>query len=281
MWMLAYKFSGKIIRFYVVCIGWFFMIADICANLNFRCDVIYEYRHMFLTGAVATVVITVIATLFGTILGTIGALMRIMRFENGNVFMRAFAWLCRTISWLYITFFRGTPMYVQIFIWYFVWFVALVHPQHGLIVSGAEAVALRREYGAWIAGCLALTANTGAYITEIFRAGIQSIDKGQMEAARSLGLTYPQAMRFIILPQALRRMLPPLANEFITLLKDSSLLAMIAVPELAYVQKTISGRYSIYEEPLYTVALVYLAMTICLSTFFSWLEKRFSTGHRK
>ena len=170
--MLAYKFSGKIIRFYVVCIGWFFMIADICANLNFRCDVIYEYRHMFLTGAVATVVITVIATLFGTILGTIGALMRIMRFENGNVFMRAFAWLCRTISWLYITFFRGTPMYVQIFIWYFVWFVALVHPQHGLIVSGAEAVALRREYGAWIAGCLALTANTGAYITEIFRAGI-------------------------------------------------------------------------------------------------------------
>ena len=255
MWMLAYKFSGKIIRFYVVCIGWFFMIADICANLNFRCDVIYEYRHMFLTGAVATVVIT--------------------------VFMRAFAWLCRTISWLYITFFRGTPMYVQIFIWYFVWFVALVHPQHGLIVSGSEAVALRREYGAWIAGCLALTANTGAYITEIFRAGIQSIDKGQMEAARSLGLTYPQAMRFIILPQALRRMLPPLANEFITLLKDSSLLAMIAVPELAYVQKTISGRYSIYEEPLYTVALVYLAMTICLSAFFSWLEKRFSTGHRK
>ena len=156
-----------------------------------------------------------------------------------------------------------------------------MHPQHGLIVSGSEAVALRREYGAWIAGCLALTANTGAYITEIFRAGIQSIDKGQMEAARSLGLTYPQAMRFIILPQALRRMLPPLANEFITLLKDSSLLAMIAVPELAYVQKTISGRYSIYEEPLYTVALVYLAMTICLSAFFSWLEKRFSTGHRK
>ena len=102
-----------------------------------------------------------------------------------------------------------------------------------------------------------------------------------MEAARSVGLTYPQAMRFIILPQALRRMLPPLANEFITLLKDSSLLAMIAVPELAYVQKTISGRYSIYEEPLYTVALVYLAMTICLSAFFSWLEKRFSTGHRK
>ena len=94
-------------------------------------------------------------------------------------------------------------------------------------------------------------------------------------------MTYPQAMRFIIMPQALRRMLPPLANEFITLLKDSSLLAMIAVPELAYVQKTISGRYSIYEEPLYTVALVYLMMTICLTMFFTWLEKRFNAGHRK
>ena len=257
------------------------MISEICTNLHFRCDVIYEYRHMFLMGAVATVLITVIATLFGTILGMIGALMRIMRFENGNVFMRVFAWVCRKISWLYITCFRGTPLYVQIFIWYFVWLVALVHPQHGLIISGPDAMTLRREYGPWIAGCLALTANTGAYITEIFRAGIQSIDKGQMEAARSLGMTYPQAMRFIIMPQALRRMLPPLANEFITLLEDSSLLAMIAVPELAYVQKTISGRYSIYEEPLYTVALVYLMMTICLTMFFTWLEKRFNAGHRK
>ena len=257
------------------------MISDICTNLHFRCDVIYEYRHMFLTGAISTVVISLIATMGGSVLGLIGALMRIIRFEKGNVFTRAFAWLCRSISLLYITCFRGTPLYVQIFIWYFVWFVALVHPEHGWLVSGEDAVALRREYGAWIAGIAALTTNSGAYITEIFRAGIQSIDKGQMEAARSLGMTYPQAMRFIIVPQALRRMLPPLANEFITLLKDSSLLAMIAVPELAYVQKTISGRYSIYEEPLYTVALVYLLMTICLTAFFSWLEKRFNAGHRK
>ena len=82
---------------------------------------------------------------------------------------------------------------------------------------------LRRNYGALIAGTLALSVNAGAYITEIFRAGIQSIDRGQVEAARSLGLSYPQAMRHIILPQAVRRMLPPFGNEFITLLKDSSL----------------------------------------------------------
>ena len=169
---------------------------------------------------------------------------------------------------------------MQIFIWYYVWSVALIHPEYGWLISGQQAVDLRRDYGAITVGILALTANAAAYITEIFRAGILSIDKGQMEAARSLGLTYPQAMRFVILPQAFRRMLPPLANEFITLLKDSSLLSAIAVPELSYVQRTISGRFSIYEEPLYTVALVYLLMTICLSWFFSSLEKRYNPQRR-
>jgi polar amino acid transport system permease protein len=181
---------------------------------------------------------------------------------------------------IYVTLFRGTPLFVQIFIWYFIWAVALINPTDGWLISGDLAVELRRNYGALIAGTLALTVNAGAYITEIVRAGIQSIDKGQIEAARSLGLTYPQAMRHVILPQAFRRMLPPLANEFITLLKDSSLLSAIAVAELAYVQRTISGRFSIYEEPLYTIALIYLAMTMCLSWLFSWLEKRYNTAQR-
>ena len=101
-----------------------------------------------------------------------------------------------------------------------------------------------------------------------------------VEAARSLGLTYPQAMRYVILPQALRRMLPPLASEFITLLKDSSLLSVIAVAELAYVQSTISGRYSVYEEPLYTVALIYLLMTTFLGWVFLRLENRYNPQHR-
>ena len=87
-------------------------------------------------------------------------------------------------------------------------------------------------------------------------------------------------MRFIILPQALRRMLPPIANEFITLLKDSSLVSAIAVAELAYVQKTISGRYSIYEEPLYTIALIYLIMTMCLSWIFTRLEKKYNANQQ-
>ncbi|QEY26994.1 amino acid ABC transporter permease [Neisseria zalophi] len=249
--------------------------------MNFRFDIIYEYREMFFYGALTTLGLTVVATLGGTILGLFGALARIIRFEKGNLLTRAIAWLLRTISLIYVTLFRGTPLFVQIFIWFNVWAVALIHPNDGLLISGELASELRRNYGALIAGGLALIFNAGAYITEIFRAGIQSIDRGQIEAARSLGMTYPQAMRYVILPQALRRMLPPLANEFITLLKDSSLLSAIAVAELASVQAAISGRYSIFDTPLYTVALIYLAMTMCLGWLFSRLEKRYSTtGHR-
>lgn len=236
---------------------------------------LYEYRMMFVFGALTTLGITVASVVGGTVLGLFGALARIARTEKGGPALQAGAWLLRSLSSLYVTLFRGTPLFVQIFIWHFVWLAALVHPQDGLLISGDLAAELRRNHGALIAGVLALTVNAGAYITEIIRAGIQSIDKGQMEAARSLGLSYAQAMRYVILPQALRRMLPPFANEFITLLKDSSLLSAIGVAELAYVQKTISGRYSIYDEPLYAVALIYLIMTMLLGWLFSVLEKKY------
>ena len=244
-------------------------------------QIIWEYPQMFLTGALMTLKLTTVAVLGGSVLGLFGALARIIRFEKGGVFLRGIAWLLRTLSLIYVTLFRGTPLFVQIFIWHFVWSVALVNPADGWILSGDAAAEVRRNYGPLVAGVLALTVNAGAYITEIFRAGIQSIDRGQMEAARSLGLTYAQAMRYVILPQALRRMLPPLANEFITLMKDSSLLSAIAVAELAYVQSTISGRYSIYEAPLYTVALIYLILSMGLSWIFARLEKKYNTAHQR
>ena len=244
-------------------------------------QIIREYRQMYLTGALMTLKLTTVAVLGGSVLGLFGALARIIRFEKDGVFLRIVAWLLRTLSLIYVTLFRGTPLFVQIFIWHFVWSPALVHPVDGWILSGDVAAEVRRNYGPLVAGVLALTVNAGAYITEIFRAGIQSIDRGQMEAARSLGLTYAQAMRYVILPQALRRMLPPLANEFITLMKDSSLLSAIAVAELAYVQSTISGRYSIYEAPLYTVALIYLILSIGLSWIFARLEKKYNTAHQR
>ena len=248
--------------------------------MDFRFDIIYEYRWMFFYGALTTLGLTVVATAGGSVLGLLLALARMIYLEKAGAPMRALAWVLRKFSLLYVTLFRGTPLFVQIVIWAYVWFPFFVHPTDGLLINGDEAVEIRRSYGALIAGSLALIANSGAYICEIFRAGIQSIDRGQMEAARSLGLSYSQAMRYVILPQALRRMLPPLASEFVTLLKDSSLLSVIAVAELTYVQKTISGRYYIYEEPLYTIALIYLLMTTFLGWVFLRLESRYNPQHR-
>ena len=248
--------------------------------MDFRFDIIYEYRWMFFYGVLTTLGLTVVATAGGSVLGLLLALARMIYLEKAGAPMRALAWVLRKFSLLYVTLFRGTPLFVQIVIWAYVWFPFFVHPTDGLLMNGNEAKVFRNSYGALVAGSLALIANSGAYICEIFRAGIQSIDRGQMEAARSLGLSYSQAMRYVILPQALRRMLPPLASEFVTLLKDSSLLSVIAVAELTYVQKTISGRYYIYEEPLYTIALIYLLMTTFLGWVFLRLESRYNPQHR-
>ena len=234
----------------------------------------------FFYGALTTLGLTVVATAGGSVLGLLLALARMIYLEKAGAPMRALAWVLRKFSLLYVTLFRGTAAVVQIVIWAYVWFPFFVHPTDGLLMNGNEAKVFRNSYGALVAGSLALIANSGAYICEIFRAGIQSIDRGQMEAARSLGLSYSQAMRYVILPQALRRMLPPLASEFVTLLKDSSLLSVIAVAELTYVQKTISGRYYIYEEPLYTIALIYLLMTTFLGWVFLRLESRYNPQHR-
>ena len=234
---------------------------------------------MFFYGVLATLGITVVATIGGSILGLLLALARLVNPEKAGAPIRALAWVLRKISFVYVALFRGTPLLAQVIIWAFVIFPFFVHPTDGALISGESAINFRRSYGPLIAGVMALIANSGAYVCEIFRAGIQSIDKGQMEAARSLGLTYTQAMRYVILPQALRRMLPPLAGEFITLLKDSSLLSVIAVPELMSVQKAITGQYSIFQEPLYTVALIYLVLTSVLGWVFLRLERRYNVKH--
>ena len=244
--------------------------------MDFRFDIIYEYRWMFFYGVLATLGITVVATIGGSILGLLLALARLVNPEKAGAPIRVLAWVLRKISFVYVALFRGTPLLAQVIIWAFVIFPFFVHPTDGALISGESAINFRRSYGPLIAGVMALIANSGAYVCEIFRAGIQSIDKGQMEAARSLGLTYTQAMRYVILPQALRRMLPPLAGEFITLLKDSSLLSVIAVPELMSVQKAITGQYSIFQEPLYTVALIYLVLTSVLGWVFLRLERRYN-----
>jgi len=149
---------------------------------------------------------------------------------------------------------------------------ALVHPDGGLLLSGDTAREFRQEYGAFFSGALALTLNAGAYISEIFRAGIQSIHRGQTQAAYSLGLDHVQSMRFVVVPQALRRMVPPLVNEGVTLIKDSSLVSAIGLAELALAARTVAGAYSRYWEPYLAISAIYLVLTLLLSQLAKKLE---------
>jgi polar amino acid transport system permease protein len=146
------------------------------------------------------------------------------------------------------------------------------------LVSGEAARTIRQDYGAFFSGVLALTLNAGAYISEVVRAGIQSIDRGQSEAARSLGLSFRQTMQYVVLPQAFRRMLPPLGNNAIALLKDSSLVSAIGLSELAYAARTVAGTYSRYWEPYLTIALVYWMLTLVLAAMVKRLERRYGRG---
>ena len=183
------------------------------------------------------------------------------------------AWqLLRGATRAYVGFFRGTPLFVQILLVHFALMPTLVQPEGGLLLSGEAARAFRQEHGAFFSGALALTLNAGAYISEILRAGIHSIHGGQTQAAYSVGLTHGQAMRYIVLPQALRRMVPALVNEAVSLVKDSSLVSAIGLAELALAARTVAGAYSRYWEPYLLISAVYLAITLTLSALARRLE---------
>ncbi|MCL6262764.1 MULTISPECIES: amino acid ABC transporter permease [Craterilacuibacter] len=247
--------------------------------MEMRWGMIVEYAPLFIDGAVMTLVITLIAVVFGSLIGLFMGMARLASAPHG--FARFF--LEYFVKWpatAYVTFFRGTPLFVQILLAHFALMPALIHPVDGLLIDGDLAREIRQNYGAFISGLLALTLNAGAYITEIFRAGIQSIDKGQVEAARSLGLTYGQAMRFVVVPQAFRRMLPPLGNEAIMLLKDSSLVSAIGLAELAFAARTVAGVYSRYWEPYLTISFMYLALTMLMAWGLSRLEKHYQLASR-
>ena len=219
---------------------------------DFRWDIIWNYRNFYITGIWVTLALTIVGYI-------------------GGVFFGVFLGLAQTsknklIYWpakIYVDVFRGTPMLVQIYIIH----LALIPTIFG------------QSYGWFISGAAALVLNSAAYNAEIFRAGIQSIDKGQMEAARSLGLTHSQAMRKVILPQAIRRMVPPLGNEFITLLKDSSLVNVIAATDILYASKMVVGTYSRVWEPYLFAAFLYLVMTFIVTKVISYIEHRFSIDY--
>lgn len=197
-----------------------------------------------LVGLYITLKISVISIFFAIIIGIVAGILRI----SGNPILKKL-----TIT--YIELIRGTPLLVQIFIFYF--FIGTV-----------------LNLDRFSAGVASLAIFAGAYIAEIVRAGIQSISKGQMEAARTLGMSYYQAMRYIVLPQALKRTLPPMAGQFISLIKDSSLVSVISITDLTKAgREVVTSTFSPFEV-WFTVAIMYLVLTSTLSFVVQLLERR-------
>ncbi|WP_026074600.1 amino acid ABC transporter permease [Brevibacillus massiliensis] len=218
-------------------------------------SVVYEYRELFIRGFFYTIVLTSVGIACGTVLGLFFGLGKM----SSNPILSVPALV-------YVEIFRGTPLFVQIL---------LIH--YAIIPSIWELFSTEPPPSALFTGFVALSLNAAAYIAEIFRAGIQSIDVGQMEAARSLGMTKGLAMRLIVIPQAFVRMLPALGNEFIALLKDSSLLAIIATSELAFAGMTVAKSTFERYPPYLTIAAIYLILTLFLSrVVVRGLEKRYT-----
>jgi polar amino acid transport system permease protein len=221
-----------------------------------------EFKDIFffiLPGLKITVIVTIISYVLMLIVGMFGALGRLSK-----------NFIFHGLASLYVEIIRGIPLLVQLIVWYYV-FPSIVQ---GIGDSMGIAALSNFRVDAVVTAIIGLTFCYGAYMTEIFRAGIQSIPKGQMEAARSLGMNYIQAMRHIILPQAIRVVLPPVGNEFVSLLKDSSLVSAVAVADMT---RRGYEHMSIHFNPIPVwlfIALMYLIMTLFSSRLVSWLEKR-------
>ena len=215
-------------------------------DINF--SLIWDALPLLLAGAGITIEITALSVGFGLLIGMTVGIARLASIKPVRYFANC-----------YVDFIRGTPLLVQIFLIYF-----------------ALPMLTGQRIDPFIAAISACSINSGAYVAEIFRGGIQSIDKGQMEAGRSLGMTWMQTMRYIIVPQAFKRVIPPLGNEFIAMLKDSSLVSVIGFEELTRRGQLIIARtYSSFEIWL-TVAFIYLIMTFAISRLVDALERRYN-----
>ena len=213
--------------------------------MDLRWNILAGYGPLFLSGLWTTIELTLVALTAGLAVGI--ALGLVATSDSAPTpttwAARVGMKLARALTLGYVTFFRGTPLFVQILLVHFALMPALIHPDGGLFLSGDVAREFRQSHGAFFSGCLALTLNAGAYISEIFRAGIQSVARGQTQAGYSLGLTHAQTMRVVVLPQAFRRMVPALVNEGVSLIKDSSLVSAIGLAELALAARTVAGAY--------------------------------------
>ncbi|AYW48640.1 ABC transporter permease [Tetragenococcus osmophilus] len=208
-----------------------------------------EYYPYYLSGTGYTILLALIGVLFGIILGTIFALMKLSSIK-----------LLRALASIYIEYVRGTPLLVQIFIVYF--------------GTGMLGFDLSR----FVAGCIALSLNSAAYVAEIIRAGINGVNKGQMEAGRSLGMNRIQAMRYVIFPQAIKNILPALGNELVTVIKESSVISVIGVSELIFQAGNVQGASFKPFLPYLIVSLIYFVLTFTLSRLLGLAERKLKSS---
>ncbi|MDD7630172.1 MAG: amino acid ABC transporter permease [bacterium] len=221
---------------------------------SFYNSVIYDDRYKYIfEGLFHTILIALFAVIIGIIIGIVIAIIR-NNYEVNKKFR-----VLNSISKIYVDIIRGTPVILQLMIIYYVIFKSV-------------------NINILIVGVIAFGINSGAYVSEIIRAGINSIDKGQMEAGLSLGLKYGEVIRLIILPQAIRNILPALGNEFITLLKETSVGAYIGIVELTKASDIIASRTYDYFFPLIIIAIIYLIMTLGLSKLVNVMERRLNNA---
>ena len=220
--------------------------------MSFDFSLIWNSLPLLLAGAGVTIEITAIAVGLGFIFGLITSVCRLSGVKTLQV-----------IAVCYVNIIRGTPMLVQIFLIYF-----------------ALPMVIGERINPFVAAVAACSINSGAYVSEIFRAGIQSVDKGQMEAGRSLGLSWMQTMRYVIMPQAFKHVIPPLGNEFISMTKETSLVSVIGFEELTRRGQLIIAKTHGSFEIWLTVAAIYLVMTLTIARLVSYLERRFATDDR-
>ena len=229
-------------------------------NVNIDFGRVWEWMPTFLEGTMVTIVLSLSTVLIGSLIGLVVVLMKMSNMKPLNV-----------IANVYTNIVRGTPMLLQLFIWLY------GLPMLGISFSGIGF--LGGTYGSreFITAIVALAINSGAYVSEVLRGGLESVDKGQTEAGRALGLSKRETMFSIIIPQAIRTVLPGLGNEFITMIKESSIVSTVGVFDVMYTSNIVkASTYSIFE-PLIVVGVIYFILTYTLSTLMKNLEKRLNT----
>jgi polar amino acid transport system permease protein len=267
--------------------SWFiaFIIVDVLVVIAIFTDpILTETWNYIIPGILVTVRITLFSFVFATIIGLFTALARISK--NPIIY---------NLATFYVELFRGLPLLVIILIFSFVITPALitfvagiptlddfVQALVGIPQDRIETTTLRtRDIEETTRIIFAFALTYGAFMSEVFRAGIESIGRGQMEAARSLGMTYVQAMRYIILPQAVRNVLPAMANNFVLLLKDTSLASVVAVPEISHLTRQYSSNRFRYPQGLLILSFLYANLTILMSMGVYWLESRLHADRRE